>query len=227
LPDACIGHQQLTMQSTHQTVCCSMSQIEHPRTYGDYGPLRALSRPTVIDRANDKAVVLACQEAIQRSKALLFRMPDAAARTPSETGADHSGDNILRIFYSSRIPESKNLHHRQSDIENIVRVSRKENSLLGITGVLVANTEMYSQIIEGPSGAIKGLIGNISCDARHQDVRIISRDMSKDRIFPNWSMEFILTDREFELQKCGSTTVDNKESSAIFSFCQSIGIKAL
>jgi len=36
-----------------------------------------------------------------------------------------------------------------------------------------------------------------------------------------------LTDREFEFQKYGSTTVDNRESSAIFSFCQSIGIKAL
>lgn len=204
-----------------------MSQIEHRWTYGDHGPLRALSRPTVIDRANDEAVVLACQEAIRRSKALLFRVPDAAARTPPETRADYSGNNILRLFYSSRIPGSKNLHQRQGDIENIVRVSRRENSLLGLTGVLVANTKMYSQIIEGPPGAIKGLIGNISCDARHQDVRIISRDMSEDRIFPNWSMEFILTDREFEFQKYGSTTVDNRESSAIFAFCQSIGIKAL
>lgn len=204
-----------------------MPEIESPRTYGDSGALRASSRPTVINRANDDAVILACQEAIRKSKVLLLSMPDATARTSAETGADPFGNNTLRLFYSSRISGSKNLHQRQGDIENIVRVSRKENPILGITGILVANTKMYSQIIEGPSRAIKDLIGNISCDARHHDIRIISREMSNDRLFPNWSMEFILTDRELEFQKHGSTSGDNKESSAIFSFCQSIGIKAL
>ena len=204
-----------------------MPDIKHPWTYDDRGALKALSRPIAINRAKEKAVVLACQQAIQRTKALLLRTSDAAARTPPEAGADDSSDDIVRLLYSSRIPKSKDLQQRQGDIDDIVRASREKNPSIGITGVLVANTTMYSQIIEGPLGSIKGLMGNIACDARHRDIRIISRDVSERRIFPNWSMGFILTDREFEFQKYGSADADTRDSSAILSFCQSIGITAL
>ena len=57
--------------------------------------------------------------------------------------------------------------------------------------MLVTNTRMYSQVIEGPTSAVKDSIGHIACDGRHRNVRIISSHGSEERIFESWSMAFI------------------------------------
>ena len=186
-----------------------------------------MSRPIAFNRKDDEAVFLACQQAIQRSEALLLRTSDAALRTPPGTAANHIDGDILRVFYTSRIPGSKDLQQRQDDIGGILQVSRKENPSRDITGILVANKNMYSQIIEGPSSAIKDLIGRISCDARHEHVEVVSRDISRRRLFSDWSMGFVLTTLELDVRDNGPTPEGHQETSAMLAFCSSFNIRTI
>ena len=204
-----------------------MAERDDARSYSDRGALREPSRPKAFDRSDDEAVILGCQQAIQSSKALLLRPSEASMRPSPTVKSDHHDGDLLQVFYSSRVPKAKNLHQTQDDIDNILRISRKENAERGITGILVANMKMYSQIIEGPSGYIKELVGRISCDARHHDIRVISRDIAKTRLFPDWSMSFMLTDLELEIYNDRKSNLNNKKASDILSFCSSIGIKTI
>lgn len=204
-----------------------MADEEDAWSYSDRDTLRRLSRPVAFNRKDDEAAIIACKQAIQTTKTLLLETSEAAIGTPPSTRAERSGDTILRLFYSSRIAEPKNPQQKQDDINNIVLISRRRNPEFGITGVLVANSKMYSQIIEGPSGSIKNIIGRISCDMRHQDIKIISRDASNSRLFSDWSMGLVLTELELEVKNGEHSADDNKEASAVLSFCSSIGIETI
>lgn len=144
------------------------------------------------------------------------------AKTRTAEGSSQP-ETIYRLLYSSKIPKSRTANEIEDDIEVILRNSRIWNSSAGITGVLVTNKKMYSQIIEGPSAVIKNLIGHISCDPRHQDVRIVSNHKSDKRIFENWSMAFIRTTRDLEAETFLFPSGNGQSNiMAISAFCTSV-----
>ena len=116
-----------------------------------------------------------------------------------ETETGHPGEDILRLLYCSRVPRFKSTNEIEDDIEIILRASRAENPHFGVTGVLVTNKRMFSQVIEGPPRLIKDLIGHISCDVRHEHMKIIGFHKSDKRIFREWSMAFLATNRDLEI----------------------------
>ena len=79
-----------------------------------------------------------------------------------EADNGYPGEDILRLLYCSRVPYSKTSDEIEDDIEIILRTSREENSNFGITGVLVTDKKMYSQVIEGPPRVVKDLIGSVN-----------------------------------------------------------------
>ncbi len=130
---------------------------------------------------------------------------------------------LYRILYSSNVPKSQSADDIETNIETILRFSREHNPASGITGVLVTNKRMYAQILEGPAPAVKDLIGHIACDRRHQGLRVISSHASDHRIFDDWSMAFVRTNRDLEAEAyIFPTGHEQSNIMAISAFCMSV-----
>ncbi len=99
--------------------------------------------------------------------------------------------DVYRVLYYSKIAATKSLAVLSRELEDILLVSRVENSACGITGVLVTDQKMFAQIVEGPADPIRRLIGRIAGDTRHYDFKIISSGFTAERIFQEWSMAII------------------------------------
>ncbi len=148
--------------------------------------------------------------------------------SPPDSNTGDPGEDILRLLYCSRVPRSKSASQVEDDIELILRTSRRENPHFGITGVLVTDKTMYSQVIEGPPRVIKDLIGRISCDTRHRDIRIVSFHNSRKRVFTEWSMAFLATTRDMEAEDyIFPISEDSSNILAISSFCSSVRSRLL
>lgn len=143
--------------------------------------------------------------------------------TEEQKAENSSAKLFYRILYSSKIPKSRSSDDVEQDIEGILRASRTWNIDAGITGVLVTNKRMYAQIIEGPALVVKDLIGHIACDKRHQDIRIISSHKSHKRIFGDWSMAFVRTNRDLQTEAYMFPS-GNEQSNimAVSAFCMSV-----
>jgi len=72
----------------------------------------------------------------------------------------------------------------------IIAVSRRNNAIHGITGLLTYGSGVYFQWIEGPSQALENLMVKIRKDSRHGDLVILGSDFDQpERVFPQWDME--------------------------------------
>ena len=78
----------------------------------------------------------------------------------------------------------------QGEIANILKISRRNNLVNSVTGVLVYKEPEFLQFLEGPHDSVTGLYDKIKNDERHGSIRTISDGQIDSRIFPNWEMGF-------------------------------------
>ncbi|CAO3438826.1 BLUF domain-containing protein [Azospirillum doebereinerae] len=79
----------------------------------------------------------------------------------------------------------------QSALSDLCFQSAAKNLRLGITGFLVEHEGTFLQVLEGKPPDVDRLFDRIVTDARHQNVSILSHEISQDqRIFGFWSMNF-------------------------------------
>lgn len=91
--------------------------------------------------------------------------------------------SLTQIIYSS-----KPFGFDASVLDDILTVSRFNNSRDDITGTLICRADMYLQLIEGPDAAIQATYARIIGDDRHLEVnQLVSRAMT-ERMFPKWAM---------------------------------------
>ncbi|MEN9756979.1 MAG: hypothetical protein RL755_1166 [Pseudomonadota bacterium] len=84
-----------------------------------------------------------------------------------------------------------------SDVMDILKVARKINKELEITGVLLYNKGWWLQVLEGSFSAVTSLFfDHIQKDKRHKNVTLLVLDPSKERQFANWDMGFYSTQIE-------------------------------
>ncbi|MEH6611272.1 MAG: BLUF domain-containing protein [Halioglobus sp.] len=79
----------------------------------------------------------------------------------------------------------------ESELNELVEVSRRNNKKYGITGALLYLENAFIQAIEGEDAAISELLGKLTADARHRNIRIISDNLAQVRNFQNWSMGIV------------------------------------
>lgn len=91
---------------------------------------------------------------------------------------------MKRLYYTSHLTDGTT----QADIEDILRVSRKNNSADGITGMLIMDDSRILQFLEGPEDKVEACYQRICRDRRHQAVDFTSRSDAEMRVFTNWSM---------------------------------------
>jgi hypothetical protein len=79
---------------------------------------------------------------------------------------------------------------RPGDLDDILTASRRNNDLLGITGLLVFIDGGFLQMLEGEERSVRELYSRIATDRRHANPRLMLDREVPVRAFPAWSMGF-------------------------------------
>lgn len=91
---------------------------------------------------------------------------------------------LVRCLYASRIPKAQSA----ATLRAILESSRKNNTKYGITGVLVATSDSFIQVLEGGRTQVCDTYNHIAQDKRHSNVTILSFEEITQRSFEGWSM---------------------------------------
>lgn len=113
---------------------------------------------------------------------------------------------LTQIFYSSRARDNLST----GDLESILESARRDNTRLGITGVLILSDGVFFQAIEGEAEVLDTLMKRILADPRHEDVRVFRREPISERNFSEWKMAYVApTPEDFERwsDREGTTTI--------------------
>lgn len=102
---------------------------------------------------------------------------------------------MKRLTYISRIVSAD----PERDLQDIERVSQRNNARDGITGVLIYMGGYFFQLIEGEDAAIDRLYEKLLRDPRHTDIVLIQTELNvTERLFPVWAMEVFNLERRTE-----------------------------
>lgn len=76
----------------------------------------------------------------------------------------------------------------EENLEAIAQASKRNNSKVGVTGVLIACGDEFIQILEGDEAQVRALFEMIADDPRHANVSVIATTFERQRWFSDWSM---------------------------------------
>ena len=99
---------------------------------------------------------------------------------------------MLRLIYTSKITQGIT----SQDIENIINAARDYNSMVAISGLLMSNFEYFFQVLEGPDLLVRLLYEKIEKDGRHSNIRLLVKESVEQRLFPDWTMGYLMFPRE-------------------------------
>jgi len=91
---------------------------------------------------------------------------------------------LVRLLYASRAPSSLS----PETIEAVLASSRRNNTSLGVTGLLCHSGDIFLQVLEGGRDAVNQLYSRISGDPRHTDVILLHYEEITERRFAGWTM---------------------------------------
>ena len=120
---------------------------------------------------------------------------------------------LFNLVYASTVSDGVS----SADIDDIIGASHRNNSLVGITGILVLGSGIFFQWIEGPKEEVMSLVNLIETDRRHELMTVLSTDEEiRERIFPSWDMELVDADHIQEvLQDALETARDDRSVAAL------------
>jgi len=76
------------------------------------------------------------------------------------------------------------------DLDQVLTASRRNNAMMGITGLLLFIDGGFLQMLEGEERAVRELYTRITSDPRHRNTRLMLDREVPVRAFPEWSMGF-------------------------------------
>ena len=92
-------------------------------------------------------------------------------------------EDLKHVIYVSRPT-----HFDHMVLDNILETSRSNNREVGVTGNLICHSDLFLQMLEGPSDAVHRLYEKILNDDRHADIVKLRDEKSELKLFPSWSM---------------------------------------
>ncbi|MDM0043227.1 BLUF domain-containing protein [Variovorax dokdonensis] len=84
---------------------------------------------------------------------------------------------LFQYFYVSQLASDASA----STVPAILAQVRQGNARNGITGVLVFDGQSFMQYLEGPSGVLQGLMGQIAIDPRHARLQMLHEGALQER----------------------------------------------
>ena len=87
----------------------------------------------------------------------------------------------------------------KSTLDEITRISIRNNRKKGITGILLGIESRYLQFLEGDEEEVLQLFERIKQDPRHYELNKWVQGHSDERVFSDWSMaSWLLTNEELK-----------------------------
>jgi hypothetical protein len=102
----------------------------------------------------------------------------------------HQQPTVMRLIYASNHGGICNKY-----TDEILSISRSNNSRDNITGVLIITDEDFLQLLEGSRESVTNCFARILLDNRHRNVQILYANDAGLRLFPSWSMYSIKSSR--------------------------------
>lgn len=99
---------------------------------------------------------------------------------------------MYELLYASVSPPGLS----ESELVDILEVSRAKNLRLGVTGMLLYHDREIMQILEGEADVVKELYETITRDNRHRSVETLYQGPIEHRAFSLWSMAFKILDED-------------------------------
>lgn len=93
---------------------------------------------------------------------------------------------MQRILYISTARETLDA----VALDSILKVSRRNNAAVGVTGLLVVGGRRFLQVLEGPDHQVAGVFDRIARDDRHFAVVKLSKKTIETRLFGEWAMGY-------------------------------------
>ena len=75
-----------------------------------------------------------------------------------------------------------------ADVDTILRQSRNNNAIEGVTGLLYTDGTRFLQVLEGPEESVASTYARIAADPRHRAIVVLSDRSIEEREFGSWSM---------------------------------------
>jgi len=92
-------------------------------------------------------------------------------------------DELVQLTYYST------LHHKNADmLDEIHRISLRNNTRYGITGMLLFANDQVVQVLEGRRRDVRDIYRRIEADARHHDLTLASEIPQSRRQFSDWNV---------------------------------------
>jgi hypothetical protein len=91
---------------------------------------------------------------------------------------------LVRLMYASRAVPAVD----HDELLAILRKSKSNNPVNGVTGVLCFSEGIFMQVLEGGRSAVNRLYNTIVSDARHTQVELLMYEEIQQRSFAGWSM---------------------------------------
>lgn len=101
----------------------------------------------------------------------------------------------MAILLLAYISDAARVYSEQ-EMEDLLRVCRKNNKELNVSGMLLYAENKFLQILEGNPEVVHALYEKIEQDSRHHNVTIMDTDLIEERSFDEWSMGFHKTNSE-------------------------------
>jgi len=96
----------------------------------------------------------------------------------------NSEEEVRHVIYISRPT-----HFDHLVLEEILTKSRSNNPAIGITGSLIYHSDLFLQLLEGPTLAVHKLYQTILADNRHADIVNLCDETFSRRLFASWAMK--------------------------------------
>ncbi len=93
---------------------------------------------------------------------------------------------LYSLVYSSNATGSVS----ETELRELLDVSRRANGRAGITGLLLYRNGRFVQFLEGPEDDVRALYRRISADPRHGGIRLLVDGHPQSRTFQDWSMGY-------------------------------------
>ena len=98
---------------------------------------------------------------------------------------------LHRLVYYSRTRIEGGGAALAEAVDDILKVSRRNNAEVDVTGALMFNAGCFGQVLEGRREMLESTFERIQRDPRHEDVSLLTFEPIASRSFGHWSMGFV------------------------------------
>ena len=93
---------------------------------------------------------------------------------------------LVRIIYCSTAAEGVDI----DEFRRILTTAQKNNAARDLTGMLMFNSRIFLQVLEGDRKEVNKLYNTLEQDPRHKDLMILKYERAESRNWAEWSMSF-------------------------------------